>query len=126
MDSDMRCFMKIKKIISIDIDSKEVDVLMTDGIFELMAYGHPIENIENQDISMLFGFMCENIILTEEDIGISKLEDYYSYELIAKVISKEDCVVAIGGILIKLDTPIPNDVDINMKVMFSVKRVDII
>lgn len=118
--------MKIKKVISIDIDSKEVDILITDGIYELIAYGHPIENIENQDISMLSGFMCENIILTDEDISINKLEDYYSYEFIAKVISKEECIVAIGGILIKLDTPIPNDIEINMRIMFSVKRVDII
>ncbi len=65
-------------------------------------------------------------MLTEKDIGISKLEDYYAYVLIAKVISKEDCVVVIGGKLIKLDTPFPIDVEINTKVMFSVKRLDII
>ncbi len=65
-------------------------------------------------------------MLTKKDIGISKLEDYYAYELIAKVISNEDCVVAIGGLLIKLDTPLPIDVEINTKVMFSVKRLDII
>lgn len=117
--------MNIKKIISFDPDSKEADILFTDGTNELMVYCHPITNIQNITNEILYGFMCSNIELTNSNEKIIKLGNYYQYEITAKITSLLDRIVKIGDINIKIDIPLPKDLKIGNIVKFTVDRIDL-
>jgi len=118
--------MQTYKLIEYDIQSNEADILVTDGEFEILGYCLLLSDIKKIAIKKLFGFMCENIKISNCTIGLEKTENYYSYRIRAEVKSLHKNIVNVGDIEIELDKPIPKDINEGDIIEFDVSRIDII
>lgn len=120
--------MYIKQVKSYDSFSGEADIIVSDGVYELLCYYHPAENIdlgaEVKEISSLF---AKDVTRAEcKEYLIQKEEGYYSYHLQGKVIDTEIPMICIGNINIELDYPIAKDIKIGDYVELKVHRLNCI
>lgn len=119
--------MYIKKILDYDDFSDEADIIVTDGIHEIMCYCHPIVNPQiNQKVESICAFLADNI-MTEfyEELGAKKTdESYYSYCLVGKVINMEKRLISIGELVIKVDGYFPGDINVGDVVKLTAVRMD--
>lgn len=118
--------MYIKRLESFDINSNEADLVVSDKMYEITCYCHPFNEDKIDSEFSLIGFMCNDIVITNNKFRIVKNKNYYAYSLNSKVVSAKDKLVAIGDILIKLDTPLPKDIHNGDFISFSVKRIDVV
>lgn len=119
--------MYIKKILDYDDFSDEADILVTDGVYEIMCYCHPITNPQvNQSIKSISTLAADNIMTEpyEEPAAKKTDESYYSYSLIGKVINREKRLISIGNLIIKLDGYLPGDIQVGDIVKLSAVRMD--
>lgn len=118
--------MYVEKIITFDKHDKEADLLVSDGVNKVMCYAYPIERVQiNQEINRLYGFECTNIKrANKNECEINKLQEYYAYSLVGKVVVKKDNLVRVGELDIYLDDSIPIDIQENEFVVFDVTRLD--
>lgn len=118
--------MYIKKIVQISKDDSEADIYVSDGVFDILCYVNPLGTIaEHKQITSVYGFMCSDVVRTEKKVAsIVKLPEYYAYRIIGKIFSKGERIIQLGGILIHLDTEIPNDMEDGEFVSVAVLRFD--
>lgn len=119
--------MFVDRVLHFNQADREADVIVSDGIYAVICYACPVNVIEvKQKICAIYGFQCTDIYKAfNHSYCIKKLTQYYAYALIAKVISKKQCIVQIGNLRIYLDSPIPNDIAEGEYISFSVLRLDI-
>lgn len=119
--------MYIKEIIQFCKENREADMCISDGVYSVMCYAYPIDEIAvNKKVNTLYGFMCSEIIKSSSNICcVKKLAKYYAYSITAKVVSIDCSIVQIGDLQINLDTYIPNDIMEGDYVSFSVARLDL-
>ena len=119
--------MFIKKIDSFDNYSGEADLIISDGIYELLCYCSIYQNELKamSRINEIESFLCDNILRVEtKEYLIIKQKEFYSYHLQGKVLDVDKHIVCIGSIMIKLDTPLPGDIKNQEFIEFDVVRLD--
>ena len=119
--------MFIKRIDSFDNDSGEADLIVTDGIHELLCYCCPFENESEimPNIKLIESFLCENIMrVDDKEYLIVKHKSFYSYHLQGQVLDINKHIVCIGKIIINLDRPLPKDIKNGDFIEFDVLRLD--
>ena len=120
--------MKIKKIISFDNETKEADILISDGDFELIVYAHPLSNLENIQNFVIIPFLTKNVIKSEKkEFAIIKDDkSFYSYHITGKIKSKSKGIITIGNIRINEFTDFPGDLKDGDFINFNCLRFDLI
>lgn len=121
--------MFVKDILNYSKDDKEADIVVSDGIYDVICYDYPIRNnlLLNKKISTIHAYLASNIIKSDEEgFSIKKLSSYYSYVFVARVVSVEHRLVQIGMLMIYLDESIPLDIRNGDYISFKVSRLDAI
>ncbi len=119
--------MYIKKILDYDDFSGEADIIVTDGVHEIMCYCHPIENPQvNQNVKSISTLAADKIMTAPyEEPNVKKTdESYYSYDLIGKIINIDESLISIGELIIKLDGYLPGDIQVGDIVKLYAVRMD--
>lgn len=118
--------MYIKKIVQMSKADNEAEILVSDGVFDILCYVNPLGTIaEHKQITSVYGFMCTEILRPEKDAAcIVKLPEYYAYRIVGKIVHKEERIIQLGEIMIHLDTEIPNDMEDGEFVSVAVLRFD--
>lgn len=119
--------MYIKTIQHYSKEDNEADVIVSDGLYDILCYYAPAPMIQtNQIVRSILSFLCTDICRSKEGLErIIKLDGYYAYELTGVLISKHDCLLRIGGLVIELDGYIPGDVSENEYISCCVQRLDV-
>ena len=118
--------MYIKKIHSFDEDSGEADLIISDGVYDVLCFCPLFQNGLQTMLKIIEieTYMCDIIMRVDaENYLINKKADY-SYHLQGKVLDADKHIVAVGNIAIKLDKPIPKDIKNYEFVEFDVLRLD--
>lgn len=104
--------MFIEKILYFSEEDGEADVVVSDGQYMVRCYMYPIKQIKPEDqVSHIYGYCCKNIIRAEERKNeIKKLQEYYAYRIIGKLLNKKKKLVRTGNLYFELDGSIPNDI----------------
>lgn len=118
--------MYVEGILNFSKPNREADLRISDGKYSVICYAYPIEQVEiGQNVNSLYGFGCKDIVNSSENkFHINKLSQYYTYHVIAKVISKKNSIVHVGGLAICIDGYIPNDISDGDYISFCVTRFD--
>lgn len=119
--------MYIQDILHFDKGGKETEVVVSDGVYEVLCYAFPIDAVRTgMTINVLTGYSCSNIIrAVKQHCAVSKLSPYFAYRLIGKVFSKQERIIHVGDLKISLDAYIPNDISDGEYVSFDVQRLDL-
>ena len=117
--------MKVKGVTH-DKASGEADLLVTDGERELISYC-PLCRVKcPSDVDEITAFEAGGIMIADEPGYVIEKTDagYFSYRLGGRVVKTEPPVVAIGGLRVTLDQPLPKDIKRGDFVVFTVDRLD--
>ena len=95
--------------------------------YEILCYAYPTDTVRiGTAVGGLSGFSCENVVRTvRQHCAVSKLPSYFAYHMTGKVLSKKEGLVCVGGLKIRLDESIPNDISDGEYVSFEVQRLDL-
>ena len=116
--------MEIKRILSFDDYSKESDLLVSDGVNDIMCYAQDYE--DGKDF-YLIAFFASNIYKMEsKQYKIKKESDYYAYSFSGKIEDKlnDRLIVRVFGLLIYIYDDFPGDLLVGDFILFTVKRID--
>lgn len=97
--------MKIKEILNYDMDSKEADILVSDGLHDILCYSFMFENKQN---FCLVANSPSNIVMAEKNFYLIDNIQQYEYTLQGEIIIDED---------------FPGDLKISDFINFSVKSI---
>ncbi len=106
----------------------EAEVLITDGLNELICFSQPCNLIANQRITEhVYCFNNKNVIRADnEDCHIEKQKEALAYNMIAKLIDKKNNLVKVGEIVLQLEEgSIPKDILEDEYISFYCQRIDI-
>ena len=120
--------MYIKGIVHIDRDALEADVVVSDGVFDLLCYAQPFEAADAESLELsLTAFLSQNLMrATEQTDCVLKTQDgYYSYRLQGRIVDRQDQLLAVGNLVIEIDGEIPGDIGEGESVAVDVMRVDL-
>ena len=118
--------MYIKEIVCADKEDSEADVIISDGVYTIKCYMYPATDVlVNQKINVIYAFECTDIMRVQSiKYEIKKLQGYYAYMIIAKVINRKEKLICVGKIIIKLDAEISKDINDGDYIKASVVRFD--
>lgn len=119
--------MVIKEINWISKEAKEAELLITDGQYECLAFSHPCNFNEGDELQdALRAFMTENLMLSYEDeVGIYRNSNKTRFhKCVAEVVDEENELVKIGGIYLFLDEKLPIGCSKGKLVEFNCTRID--
>ncbi|TKI53417.1 hypothetical protein FC756_24035 [Lysinibacillus mangiferihumi] len=120
--------MKIKKIHWISQESLEAEVVVTDGEFEIICFAQPLNYLEESNlIESIYCFNVSDLVKAEKsEYSIEKLDNYFAYRLIGKLIDKQNEQVKLGELLLELENNLlPGDINEGDFVSFCCQRLDI-
>ena len=117
--------MKVKGITH-DEESGEADLLVSDGERDLICFC-PLCRVKcPSDVDEITAFEAGGIMIADEPGYVIEKTDagYFSYRLGGRVVKTEPPVVAIGGLRVTLDQPLPKDIKQGDFVVFTALRLD--
>lgn len=120
--------LKIKKINWISQEALEAEVVVTDGELEIMCFAQPLNYLEESElIEPIYCLNVSNLVKAEKsEYSIEKLDDYFAYRLIGKLIDKQYEKVKLGELLLELDNNLlPGDINEGDFISFCCQRLDI-
>ena len=81
--------------------------------------------VKKPKINVIYAFECTDIMRVQSiKYEIKKLQGYYAYMIIAKVINRKEKLICVGKIIIKLDAEISKDINDGDYIKASVVRFD--
>ena len=120
--------MVIKQIVSFDEASGEADLLLSDGKNELLCYCQLLWTPTPTDAAMIEieTFGADGIVIADSrEEKIEKTDDgFFSYRLQGRVTQTVPPEIAIGGLRITLDKPLPKDIKQGDFVALTAPRLD--
>lgn len=118
--------MYIKTIQDCDEFSREADIVVSDGKYNLLGYCTFAGTcFVNQLVKEIDAFMALNIMRAKKKCYIvQKTDGYYSYHLCGRVLDIGIPMVEIGDLKILLDTCLPKDIKIGEYIDFDVNRLN--
>lgn len=111
----------------LDKETKEADLLVSDGEINFIAYCSRYVASNHKNISLL-SLYSSNITLAYNLPEIVKDEagGFYSYVVVAKVLNVDPpCVELTNAITIELDCAIPRDIQKGQFIQFSTERLSL-
>ena len=119
--------MYIQDILHFDKGGKEAEVIVSDGVYEVLCYAFPIDAVRiGMAISGLSGYSCSNVVrAVKRRYAVSKLSPYFAYSMTGKVFSIQERIIHVGDLKVSLDAYIPNDISNGEYVSFDVQRLDL-
>ena len=118
--------MKVKEVVAFDEASGEADLLVSDGERELLCFC-PLCSVKSpRDADSINAFEADGIMIADEPgFSIEKTDaGRYAYRLQGRVAATEPPAVAIGGLRVTLDQPLPKDIKQGDFVVFTALRLD--
>lgn len=118
----------IKKIKWLSKEALEAEVIITDGSFNLLCFGHPFKMKEgDQLLQPLLALDPKEIKRLEDQHSEAKrLDSAFGYLIKGRLIDKESGLVKLGDILIDVDGKfIPGDLRNDEYISFKCDRLDI-
>lgn len=117
--------MWIKKIQWISEDALEADVVITDGVYELICFSQPCTYKEEDVIKeVIYAYNPHFIHLSDKREEYIEMYSIGGYKLTVRVIDAKKQLVSIGDILIEIDC-IPGDIVNGDIIEFSCSRLDL-
>jgi len=120
---------KIEKVIWLSKESKEAEVYLSDGDFNITCFSHPFKYEQGNCIEDTLhtlnakGFLRE---VGKEVFSVEKRTTSFGYCLTGKIISYgNELCVKVGAFVLELDNSLPSDMLINDYVSFECDRIDI-
>lgn len=122
--------MKVTKLNWLSKAAKEAELIVSDGTHECLTFSQPCNVQLNENlVEPLHAMDVENLMtVVDRDIDekIMRINDsYFSHYCIAKVVSMDESIVSVGGILIQLESAIPSWAKEGDLVEFKCSRLDI-
>jgi len=122
--------MKIIKLNWISKAAREAELIVSDGTHECLAFSQPCNVQLNQVLNKpLHAVDVENLmkLLDQDNNEIIKRinESYFSHYCVARVLSMDESVVSVGGILIEIEGAIPGWATQGDLIEFKCSRLDI-
>jgi len=120
--------MYVKTINWIDQDSREAEVIVSDGHIELLCFSHPFKkNINEKLKEPIHCFDANNVVLSKEQvIYANKRDNFFSYSLCGKLVDRKNKLVCLRDIKLCLENAhISSDIPNDSYVEFDVSRLDI-
>ena len=114
-------------IVNYDKESHEADIKFENDNHSLLTYCPFLKEKRLPSIVTIEAFLPYNHKKTIERECIIKNNDFYSYNLIGKIVSIKSnlAIVSVFGIEIKVDD-VPSDINVDDNLSFEVKRLDCI
>lgn len=99
----------------IDWLSKEIlegDIYLSDGKFEIVAFGHPFEGAVGDSYSLpLFALDTWDVFLAEDNCEYARRRgDTFEHALAGQVIDRDENLMRVGVFFIRLDGTLPGDI----------------
>ena len=115
--------MYIKEIVCADKEDSEADVIISDGVYTIKCYMYPVTDVlVNQKINVIYAFECTDIMRVQSiKYEIKKLQGYYAYMIIAKVINSAFCRVQRTPMRFRADA-VQSTTDALKQCIFSYSR----
>lgn len=119
--------MKIKNIAWLSFEALEAEVTITDDKYEIRCFSQPCHyNIGQELKEPLYAMDAHTVVRVEtKKSEVVKLEEPFAYLLTGQLVSKQDRIVEIGNIQIRMDTTLPGDIIEEDTVSFKCDRIDI-
>ena len=120
--------MYVKTINWIDKNSREAEVIVSDGCIELLCFSHPFKNSINEKLEEpIHCFDVDNVALAQNQrTYANKKSSYFGYTLCGKLVDKDNKLVYLGNIKLCLESAyISNDIPEGSYIELSVSRLDI-
>ena len=114
----------IKKINFLDEGTRECEILLNDGSFELLCFSQPYREDCRHYI---YAFMPKNIMIADnKSFDVKKTDEgYFAYSLQGEYVNKSNGEVRVGKFNIKLDKDeFPKDINEGEYVLFDCARLD--
>ena len=118
--------MFVKKIVTYDAFSQEADIIVSDSIYDVLCYCHPVDNnILGAEVKEIVSLFATEIVRSDtNEYFIYKDVQPYSYYVCGQVIDLIKPRISIGQIIIILDHPLPKDIKKGEYVELKVDRFD--
>ncbi|MBS6005907.1 MAG: hypothetical protein KIB43_03020 [Clostridium baratii] len=119
---------RVKKISWISKDALEAIVLVSDNKYAFECFSQPCKLSLNQKIEEnIYCFNNKNIIkVSEKECIINKHYKSLAYDIVGCIVDKDEGLVKIGNIIIKLEeNSIPKDIENYDYISFYTQRLDI-
>lgn len=118
--------MFVKKIVAYDSFSQEADIIVSDNIYDVLCYCHPVnDDILGAEVKEIVTLFATEIVRSEQnEYFIHKDAQPYSYYVCGQVIDSIKPRISIGQIVITLDHPLPKDIKKGEYVELKVDRFD--
>jgi len=116
----------VKKVYWIDEDSREADILLSDGTYSIKCFCSDCTFSEGDTVSeIIYGFNVKNIVKSlNEDYVIDEKNDNYYIQ--GKIINRESDILQIGEFKIDLsDGNIPKDINQSDYIEVNISRIDV-
>ncbi|MBM7541153.1 hypothetical protein [Amphibacillus cookii] len=116
----------VKKVNSIDEDSGEADITLSDSVYSIECFCSDCNLSEGDTfLDILYGFDVRNIVKSfNEECVIDRKND--SYHIQGKLVDSENKIMEIGELKIDLsDGNIPKDIKQNEYIEVDISRIDI-
>jgi hypothetical protein len=119
----------IKFIEWLDEENREAEVMVTDGVFDVLCFSHPFNKTLNDVLTEpLYCLDANQIVISNEQVAFAnKGSISYGYSICGKLIDKKKQLILLGKIMMCLDSSdIPKDICEGDFIEFSVLRLDLI
>ena len=119
--------MIVKQIKNYDNFSYEADIIVTDGISEVLCYCHPAEMYKSgAPVKEILSLFAKDVmrVSSSECLIIKLAYNHYAYHLQGEVINIDEPVIRIGGLEIILDTHLAKDIKLGEFVELDVYRLN--
>jgi hypothetical protein len=128
-DKEGFALMFIKSIDGIDKETKEAEVIVSDGFIDILCFSHPLKDNNVNDIltEPIHCFDVEDVVIAKGQISYAnKCNTYFGYSICGKFINKENNLVLVGNIKVCLNKAyVPNDRPEGSFIEFDVSRLDL-
>lgn len=117
----------VKKIDWISKNAMEAEVILSDGVFDIICFSQPFSFKEGDTIkSYIYIFDTQKIYFSNlNEEYVKKNGSLFEYELCGVIKDKLSNIIKIGDFLIELDIPLPNDLYNGDYVVVFCERIDI-
>ena len=119
---------RVSKITWISEDALEAEVLINDGTYEIKCFSHPFNMLINAEIQEpIYCYNTQNVIVSfKNENKVFQVDKSFEYHIIGELVDKENELVRVGEILIKLEeNSLPTDINLDKYIEFSCNRFDI-